>query len=254
MLSLDAITVTLNGSTIIHGVSFTAERGAITVLAGPNGAGKTTLLKAAAGLLPSQGRITFDGGDLGKLTPAARAKSTGYIAQAQSAHWPMSVFNIAALGRLPHRLSSAGISAEDRQIIGETLESTGLSAFSQRRIDTLSQGEQARVMIARALCQRAPCLLADEPAAALDPYHQLQCLELLRGEAGRGTAVVIVLHNLALAWQFANHVVLLADGSVSAAGTPAQVLTPARLESVYRIRPASAAASSPFGTAWERSG
>jgi iron complex transport system ATP-binding protein len=250
MLKAQAVSIGLDGRMIISQASFEARRGEITVLAGPNGAGKTTLLKAAAGLLPYDGTIRFDGEVLESLSRRERAARISYLAQAQAAHWPMSVFDIVALGRLPHRISTVRLDDADREAIEAALDNAGLSAFAGRRIDTLSQGEQARVMIARALCQGAPCLLADEPAAALDPYHQLQCLELLQCEAGRGTAVVIVLHNLGLAAQFADKVLLMANGRMVAAGAPSDVLTPERLESIYRIRPAEC--RSPLGPMWRR--
>jgi len=250
MLKAEAVSIRLDGRMIVSEASFEARRGEITVLAGPNGAGKTTLLKAAAGLLSYEGTIRFDCEALEPLPQRQRAARISYLAQAQAAHWPMSVFDIVALGRLPHRVSSVHLDDADREAIEAALDNAGLSAFADRRIDTLSQGEQARVMIARALCQGAPCLLADEPAAALDPYQQLQCLELLQCEAGRGTAVLIVLHNLGLAAQFADKVVLMANGRILAAGAPGNVLTPERLESIYRIRPAER--QSPLGPMWRR--
>jgi iron complex transport system ATP-binding protein len=253
MLSLENVTVNHGARAALHRVTFTAPAGMLTVLAGPNGAGKTTALRAAAGLIAYEGSIRAGGEDVAALLPRRRATLAGYLAQGGAARWPMTVFDIVAIGRLPFRVSSVRLSPGDEAAVTEVLAETGLTAFANRRIDALSEGERARAMIARLLVSRAPLLLADEPVAALDPYHQLQCLELLRAAADRGAAVVAVLHNLSLAAQFAGQAVLLCGGHVAACGLPGDVFTPEQIESVYRIRPMPA--SSPcrtFGPMWER--
>lgn len=253
MLTLENVTVKHGARAALNGVSFTAPAGQLTVLAGPNGAGKTTALRAAAGLTAFTGTIRAGGQDIAALPPRRRAALIGYLAQGGVARWPMTVFDIVAIGRLPTRASPVRLAPEDAAVIDATLAETGLAGFADRRIDALSEGERARAMIARLLVSRAPLLLADEPVAALDPFHQLQCLELLLAAARRGAAVVVVLHNLSLAAQFAGHAVLLSQGQVAASGPPAEVFTPALIETVYRIRPA-AQPPGIFGPLWERAG
>lgn len=235
-LELMDVSVRLGAAAILKNITFFVKRGELAALIGPNGAGKTTLLRAVAGLAPYQGEIRLGGVSLSVLAAQARAKKLSYLPQGHMIHWPMAVADIVALGRLPHRSSIMRLTAPDETIIAAAIEAADLQELRHRRIDTLSQGEKARVMIARALAAQAPLLLADEPTAALDPYHQLHIMELLRAEAQKGAAVIAVLHDLTLAAQFADRVILLSGGIIAAQGAPGNVLSPENLETVYRIR------------------
>jgi iron complex transport system ATP-binding protein len=239
------------GTAVLKGVSFAVERGEFVALIGPNGAGKTTILRAAAGLLAcDEGSVLLDGRPVAAMPLAQRACLMSYLPQGRTAHWPMTVRDIVALGRLPWRTALARLTAEDEAAIDRAVAAAELEPLAARRIDALSEGERARVMMARALAQAAPLLLADEPTAALDPYHQLHIMELLRDQARDGAAVVAILHDLALAQQFAGRVILLSGGSIAADGQPDDVLTPPRLEAVYRIRWRDA--GSGLGPHWSR--
>lgn len=235
-LEVENIRASFGRTTVLKGVSFRVDRGEFVALIGPNGAGKTTILRAAAGLLACEGAVRLDGRAIGDMSLAQRARLVSYLPQGRVAHWPMTVRDIVALGRLPHRSALTRVTDEDLAAIERAIMAAELEKLAERRVDMLSEGERARVMMARALAQAAPILLADEPTAALDPYHQLQIMELLRAEAQRGAAVIAVLHDLGLAGQFAGRVILAANGSVEADGPPGEVLTPGRLEAVYRIR------------------
>src|SRR6185312_7106802 len=167
--------------------------GAVSGIVGPNGAGKTTLFRAALGLLkPSCGTIDVLGKPL--------------------AQWPLQARQLVALGRLPHRAAFAALSASDAVAVDEALTRCDALQFATRRMDELSAGERARVLFARALATAAPILLADEPAAYLDPAHQLRLMELLREEAARGTAVAVTLHDLALASRHCDEIIVLDKG------------------------------------------
>ena len=204
-------------------------------LIGPNGAGKTSLLRLLALLArPDAGSITFDQVPAQAIPIRERARSLAFLAQGDDVHWPIKVERLVALGRLPHR-GSGGETEADRVAIDRALAAAGIADLRDRTVDTLSGGERARALIARALAVEAPILLADEPTAALDPYHQLQIMELLRSTARAGAGVAVVLHDLSLASRFCDRLVLLAEGRTLADGAPADVLTDAHLATAYGI-------------------
>ncbi len=224
----------------LRGASLTLRPGGLVGLIGPNGAGKTTLLRALVGLSRGPGSVTLDGVPITSLAPATRAKRIGWLPADRSVAWPLRVSDVVALG-LPTALetsltsadpASAGVSAT----IDAALASVECSAFAERRIDTLSTGERARVLLARALVTRPDYLLLDEPTANLDPYHRLTVIAALRAEVARGAGVLVALHDLDLARSFCDRLLLLHDGELVADGAPADVLTPKRLAAVFQVR------------------
>ncbi len=205
----------------LAGVSCDLKAGEMVGLIGPNGAGKTTLIRALAGLVkPSAGEIKYDGRGLHQIGRADLARRLAYLAQGGAADWPLSVEAIVGLGRLPHRRPFSPPSAADAVAIERALASAELTGMRDRTLRQLSGGEQARVLLARALAVEAEWLLADEPVAALDPLHQLRTMSLLRAEAGRGAGVVAVLHDLTLAVRFCDRLIVLAHGRILADGAP----------------------------------
>ena len=233
LIEASSLSVRLGAREVLRAVDMTVGSGELVALVGPNGAGKTTLLRVLAGLQTlAKGRVSFSGRDVHTLDPRERARAVSYLAQDNDVAWPLDVSALVALGRLPHRGAS---DADNAAAIGRALAATGSTGLAGRSIGTLSGGERARVLLARALAVEAPVLLADEPVAALDPYHQLQIMEMLQRSAARGTAVVAVLHDLALAYRFADRVVLLSDGEKIADGTPDEVLTDANLAARFGI-------------------
>ncbi len=252
-LRLETISASLGGRRVVDGVSTSFAAGELVALLGPNGVGKTTLLRAAAGLIGYSGRILLDGEDLQLLSPRERATRIAYLAQMPTVHWPMRVSDIVALGRLPHLASIARLSEADQAAIDRAIRAAELETLAQRRVTELSSGELARVLLARALASEAQVLLADEPNAALDPYHQLHVMELLHEEARRGVAVIAVMHDLRLAAQFADRVLLMNGGQIVASGAPVEVLTAARLSDVYGIhRGPDGGNADLLGPAWRR--
>ncbi len=230
MLETQGVCITLGGRKVLDNVGLRVGGGEMLGLLGPNGAGKTTLLKVLAGLT-GPARVLLDGTDAGLLTPSQRARAVSYLPQGNDVHWPMPAIDVVALGRHPHGPGNA----RDRDAIARALAETDSHSVAHRPVNTLSGGERARVLLARALAVEAPVLLADEPVAHLDPGHQLQVLALLRRRAEAGDAVVVVLHDLALAARFCHRVLVLDQGRVVADGRPAATLDDALLAGVYGI-------------------
>jgi iron complex transport system ATP-binding protein len=204
-------------------VDITVVRGEIVGLIGPNGSGKTTLLRALAGLTTGNGTIDVGGRNLAAMTSLERARHIAYMPAARRVDWPMRADDIVAL-------SGAG-----KASVMEALARVGMNAFAARRVDTLSTGERARVLLARVLAGRPDWLLLDEPTANLDPGHELDVLALLRAEARHGAGVLASFHNLTLAEAYSDRCVLMADGRIVAEGAPSAVLSDANLAAVYGI-------------------
>jgi iron complex transport system ATP-binding protein len=225
-LTFERVSAGYGDRPILRSIDVSFSAGKVSGLVGPNGAGKTTLLRTALGLLP------LAGGDVRILDRAlqdysrdALARAVAYLPQGADAQWPIEAERLVALGRLPHRAAFAPLSREDMDAVGEALARCDASDFARRRIDELSSGERARVLLARALSTRAPVLLVDEPAAHLDPAHQLRLMELLREEAARGAAVVVTLHDLTLASRFCDDITVLKGGEIASTGAAADALS-----------------------------
>lgn len=228
-LTLHNLTVTRQSCPVVDDVSLHVAPGEIVGLIGPNGAGKTTLLRGALGLLAHRGHSS-----LAALPPDARARHAAWLPQMREIAWPVSVETLVRLGRTPHRRAGGRI-ADDRAI-DAALTRMELTAFRTRSATQLSGGEQARVLIARALAQEAPLLMADEPIAGLDPAHQLAAMSTFANLAAEGRAVITALHDLGLAARFCSRLVVLDRGRLVADGTPDTVLTPALLAQVFALR------------------
>ena len=230
-ISASGLRLDLGGRTILDRVELAIPAGRITAVVGPNGAGKSTLLRAFAGLAtPAAGTITLDSRSLATIDRNTLARTVAYLPQERAVHWPLAVRAVVALGRLPYRDNGAGDAA-----IGAALAAMDITYLADRPILELSGGERARVLVARAIAQQAPILIADEPTAGLDPSHALALFELFTRLAGEGQTIIIALHDLSLAARFAHHVVLIAGGGVAAAGRAADVLTPRHLQPAFGV-------------------
>lgn len=230
------LSVNIGRARILSDVSVPFRAGYLTGLVGPNGAGKSTLVRALCHLLKAaEGEVLLDGAPITRLRRKDLARKLSYLPQGHTMHWPLEVERLVALGRLPHLGPFTEAGPEDQAAIERAMDRTEVTPFRHRVADTLSGGERARVMMARALAVETDILLVDEPVAALDPYHQLHVMELLRSLADEGKLVICVLHDLALAARFCNAAVLLSQGRVLAQGAPETVLTDPHLRQAYAI-------------------
>jgi iron complex transport system ATP-binding protein len=222
---------------VLDGIDLTFAAGEVTALVGPNGAGKTTLLRHLAGLdTPVAGRIELDGRALAGIERAARAKLVAYLPQGASAFWPLTGRDLTTLGRLPHGADlTRPLSAADAEAVTRAIERVGGVGLADRPIDSMSQGERARMMLARTLATVAEVVLADEPVANLDPAYALDAMSVLRAEAARGACVVVSLHDLGLAARFADRIVVLAEGRVAADGNAAVALRSEVIDAAYGV-------------------
>jgi iron complex transport system ATP-binding protein len=231
------IAVRFRRMTVLRAINMTVRAGEMIGLIGPNGSGKTTLLRVLANLrAPDGGTVSYDGRSATDVGARRLAQQIAYLAQGAEVHWAMQVETLVGLGRLPYRRPMQGLSAGDRAAIERAMAACDVSAFRNRTMSEVSGGERLRVLLARALSVEALTLLADEPIAALDPLHQLQIMELLRGTAREGRGVVVVLHDLALAARYCDRLILMAGGGILAEGNPADVLTDAHIASAYGVK------------------
>ena len=223
------------GHPVLREVDLRAEDGEWLGLLGPNGAGKSTLLKAIAGLAAYRGRIAFDGTDAASLTRRTRARMAAFVPQEPNLPPGLTVAEYVLLGRTPH-LSYLGMeAARDRAAARTALDLLDLGGLADRDIAALSGGERRRTVLARALAQEAGILLLDEPTGALDigqGQNALETISAVREE--RPVTVITAMHDLALAGQFSDRLVLLSKGRIAAEGPPAAVLTADRIRSFYR--------------------
>lgn len=235
LLKIRQLQVQLGGRQLLSALDLTANKGEVVGLIGANGAGKTTLIKAIAQLLPYQGAILIQDQPITQFHGAHLARQLSYLAQGHQAFWDLPVQQLIALGRLPHLSAWQRLTNHDWEKITAVMAQVGIHHLATRRFMTLSGGEQALVMLARALVVEATILLADEPVTALDPFHQLQVMELLQTYAQQGRSVIVVLHDLTLASRFCQHLVLLQAGKVLAQGQVTTVLSAANLRESYHV-------------------
>jgi iron complex transport system ATP-binding protein len=235
-LALTGVSVELGGQRVLDQVDISIEGGELLGLIGANGAGKTTLMRVAAGLLqPLAGHWALDGTPLRQLAARHRAQHIAYLPQGAPCHWAMSVSRLVALGRLPHLQPWQQPGAADHAAVATALTQADVGHLAERAALTLSGGERAREMLARALAGEPRLLLADEPVAGLDPEHQLRVMETLQSRVRDGMGVMVTLHDLGLAARYCDRLVLLKNGRLLTAGSPQDVLSPRYLADGFHI-------------------
>lgn len=231
------VAVTLDGAPILRGIDLTVTGGEWVTVIGPNGAGKSTLLRAVGGLVPFAGEIRLGGQPVRRLRRRDRARLVATVPQVPVVPPGIAVRDYVLLGRTPYVPPLGRESATDLAVTHDVLRRLDLSALAGRLLSTLSGGERQRVFLARALAQEATVLMLDEPTSALDIGHQQEVLELVDGlRRDHGLTVLATMHDLSIAGEYADRIVLLADGRVVADGTAGEVLTEEHLATHYRAR------------------
>ena len=234
VLACRGLALTVPGRTLCRDVAFEVRAGECWVLVGPNGAGKTTLLNTLAGLrVPDAGTITIHGAPLTSLPPRSRARALGLLPQDTVDAFPATAFEIALAGRHPHVPRWQPESSADMARARDALTTVGMADAAARNVQTLSGGERRRVALAMLLAQDPDLLLLDEPTNHLDIAHEVRSLDLLAGLAQEhGKAVLMALHDLALAARYATHAILLGCEKVES-GPAAALLTAQKLSALY---------------------
>ena len=235
-LAAQALSAGYSADQVIQNLDLEICEGSVTAIIGPNGAGKTSLLKALARKIPAaSGAVLLDGISITSLTKAKINQSIGFLAAIPAARNQESVFDLVARSAMSARQISR-VSPKLKEEIETLLERTSLSGVRDKKVGELSSGYRQCAVIAAALVKNPAVLLLDEPTNSLDYSHQLQVMNLLSSlKRERGTTVVAVIHDLNLAARFADHIVILKDGSIVAQGTPHEVITPNNLADAFRI-------------------
>ncbi|WP_395293520.1 ABC transporter ATP-binding protein [Kitasatospora hibisci] len=222
---------------IVDGLDLELPGGAVTAIVGPNACGKSTLLRGLVRLLdPAAGTVTLDGSDIHRMPARALAKRMGLLPQQPVTPEAITVESLVRLGRFPHQRMLSPWSKADQAAVEEALARTGTDVLRDQQVDRLSGGQRQRAWIALALAQDTELLLLDEPTTFLDLRHQLDVLDLVADlHTGAGRTVVMVLHDLGQAARYADHLVVLKDGRLAAAGAPTEVLTAELVEEVFQV-------------------
>ncbi|HET9517209.1 MAG TPA: ABC transporter ATP-binding protein [Actinoplanes sp.] len=238
MTSLAAreITLAYDGRVVVEGLDVDLPTGGYTVIVGPNACGKSTLLRGLARLLnPRRGTVLLDGHDIARTPTKQVARRLGLLPQAPVTPAGITVEALVRRGRFPHHGLLRGWSGADTAAVDAALLRTELVHLRDRMVDELSGGQRQRAWIALALAQDTPLLLLDEPTTYLDLRHQLDVLDLLAGLAHEGRTVVAVLHDLNQACRYADHLLVMKDGRLVAAGAPGDVLTSDLVRDVFDL-------------------
>ena len=235
-ISARQISVFIGKTQILHGVDVRLAAGRWTSIVGPNGAGKSTLLKALAGLLPvAGGGVQLLGRDLHAWPRRERAQALAWLGQNEASADDLRVYDVAMLGRLPHQGFMQPASSADHAAVEQALRATQAWDWRERPLSQLSGGERQRVLLARALAVQAPLLLMDEPLAHLDPPHQADWLAVVRAQVAAGGTVVSVLHELGMALQ-ADELLIVKDGGIAHHGPCASPSTHRALQAAFDWR------------------
>lgn len=237
-LQAEGLSLGYRDRTVVEDLDLEVLDGAVTAIVGPNGCGKSTLLRGLARLLPAQaGRVLLDGQALSSIPTKQVARQIGLLPQAPVAPEGLTVAELIAHGRHPHQGLLRRASREDDAVVAEAMELTDTLGLAERVVEELSGGQRQRVWIALALAQRPSILLLDEPTSFLDIAHQIEVLDLVRSlNAGRGTTVVMVLHDLAMAARYSDHLVAMREGRIVAQGPPLEVVTEELVREVFDVR------------------
>ena len=233
MLELRNLSAGYPGNPVFRDISLVFPAGKVTVLAGPNGCGKSTLLKAVTGILPCRGEILLNG-EAAPTVPRQRAKCIAYLPQSRQVP-EITVQRLVLHGRFPYLSYPRQYRKEDYAAAEAAMEALGISPLAGRSLASLSGGQRQKAYLSMLLAQDTPVVLLDEPTTFLDISHQLQLMDLARQMARSGKTVVLVLHDLTLALEHADHLAVMHDGTIAVSGAPEDVYQSGRLREVFGI-------------------
>ena len=235
MMDLQSVSFRYREDWVIRNLSFRVERGEFIGIVGPNGSGKSTLLKLLYRLIsPQRGKILIDGIDLGAISRSEIAKKMAVVAQETQLLFPFRVIEVVLMGRSPYLGHLMFESQKDLDIAKKVMAWTEVLPFADRLIDELSGGERKRVLIARALAQEPEILLLDEPTTSLDIHHQIDFLDLIHSlNRERRLTIVMASHDMNLASEFCDRILLLQGGRIHSVGSPQEVITKESIQEVY---------------------
>lgn len=237
VLSGRGLTIGYDGRTVSEQLDVRIPPGSFTAIIGPNACGKSTLLRALSRLLkPAAGQVFLQGQDINSYPTREVARQLALLPQSSTAPDGITVADLVARGRFPHQSLLRQWSEADQLAVANALAATGVQDLADRSVGELSGGQRQRVWLALVLAQDTPVLLLDEPTTFLDIAHQLDVLRLCRSLHRTGNyTLVTVLHELGLAFRFADHVIAMKDGRIVAQGTPTQIATPELMKEIYGI-------------------
>lgn len=236
MLEINHLCAGYGGTEVLHGIDFSAPAGKITAIVGPNGCGKSTLLKAISGINPAaDGQIRFHDLELGQLPPNQLARQVAYLPQNRQVP-EITARRLVLHGRFPYLSYPRRYRKVDFEIADRAMADLDIRDLADREMNTLSGGQRQKVYLAMVLAQDTPVVLMDEPTTFLDISHQMQLMEQARYLAGQGKTVVMVLHDLSMAMQRADHLVVMADGRVLCQGESERVFASGCLEEAFGVR------------------
>ena len=233
-LRVEDVEVELNSIKILKGVTFEINRGEIAALLGPNGSGKSTILRTIFGILkPLKGVIYLNGGELNSMSVEDTAKIMGYLPQEHS-ETNLNVIDVVLLGRTPY--ISVNPRKDDYRVAEEALKLVGMEEFAERKFSELSGGEKQKAMLARIFCQETDFMLLDEPTAHLDIKSQIEVLEIIKRIVRKGKAALVAMHDINLALNFSDRVLMVRKGKIIHAGKPYEVINPETIQDVFGVR------------------
>lgn len=223
----------LGNTEILRGIDFEANKGEFVGIIGPNGSGKSTLLRCLYRVLtPSEGAVFLDGKELSSYRVKESAQKLAVVAQHNYYNFEFSVQDVVMMGRAPHKRALDRDTAEDYQIMRQSLKAVGMQEFEERSFSTLSGGEQQRIILARALAQQTPCLILDEPTNHLDIKYQLWLMDIVKN---LDCTVISAVHDLNIAAMYCDRLYAMKQGKVIAQGTPHELLTPDLIRELYEV-------------------
>lgn len=236
-LAAEGVTLGYHGRPVIDDLDFDVPDGKITAIVGPNACGKSTLLRGLARILrPEAGRIVLDGQSIHALPTNEVARRLGLLPQGAAVPAGLTVADLVSRGRSPHQSFFQQWSERDQAAVEAALAATKISDLADRRVDELSGGQRQKVWIAMALAQETDLLLLDEPTTFLDLAHQIAVLDLIQDlNQNRARTIVVVIHDLNLASRYAHHLVVMAEGTIVASGSPREVITAQTISEVFGV-------------------